>query len=64
MNDQTENGSSNRSLRDRFPITCSACGKRIEGKQAYRIVGIRAGAGEKSLAENVYQHRECADTRS
>jgi len=60
MQDQTDtNGSSNRSLRDRFPIYCATCGERIHGA-AYRIVGIRAGAGEKALVENVYQHQECA----
>ena len=64
MNDQTDTSNGGKTLRDRFPIYCDVCGKKIVGGQAYRIVSIRAGTGDKPLAENVYQHRECADTQS
>ncbi len=57
MNDQTDNGA--KTLRDHYPIVCSKCGRKIGKREPYRITRLRAGQGDKPLAENVYEHRDC-----
>ena len=61
MDDKLEamNGNGTKTLRDRFPICCDVCLQRIGHGEPYYIVGIRSGAGDHGLAENVYKHREC-----
>jgi hypothetical protein len=58
MNDQTDTNGT-KTLRDHYPITCALCGRKIGKREPYRITGIRAGTGDKPLAENVYEHRDC-----